>query len=125
MKNAQVSIEAVIVIGVSLFVFLGAILLISQKIELSKPVIDESKNFAECHKIAETISLVQSSEAVSEQTLTIENDIQIEKNNIIVGQTSCYYFGTVEGDAVGMNFTRGMIKISKDAGGKTRVSQIG
>ncbi len=124
MQNAQVSIEAIILITVLLFVLLGAVLLITQKTLMGKPVIDNSKNFAECHKIAETISLVQSAEAITEQTMTIDNGIKIVKNNIIIGETSCYYFGAVEGDATGFNLTRGTIKISKDARGKTHVTQI-
>lgn len=124
MRNAQVSIEAIIMISVLMFVLLGAILLITQKTLLSKPVIDNSKNFAECHKISETISLVQSAEAVTEQTMAIENNIKIEKNNIIIGETSCYYFGKVEGDTTELPFSRGTIKIRKDARGKTYVTQI-
>jgi hypothetical protein len=128
MHNAQVSVEAVIIIAIVLIIFLGAIILIIQKTELSKPIIDESKNFAECQKIAEAIALVQTAEAITEQTLTIENDIHIEKNNIIVGTehlTSCNYFGKIEDDdSPEKNFFHsGTIIISKTAGGKINVVQ--
>jgi len=122
MRNAQVSIEAMVLISVLLIALLGSIIIITQKLAISKPIIDNSKNFADCQKIAETIAFVQSAEAVTDQNITVDNDLNIIKNNIIIGETSCYYFGKVEGDATGVLLSRGTIKISKDAGGKVHAS---
>ncbi|HLD58520.1 MAG TPA: hypothetical protein VI977_02670 [archaeon] len=133
MHKAQVSVEAMVAMIILFFVLLGAIVVIIQKNALAEPFVQESKNFAECSKISEAIMLVQSAEAVTEQTLAIENPIRMEKNNILIGETSCHYLGAVVmpdppnpdiSDATGFDLQNGKIKISKSPGGIISVSQV-
>ena len=124
MPKAQVSIEIVMATAIVLLLFFGIMIVAAQKILQSKPLIDESRRYAQCQKIAESILSARAADAIAEQTFAAEDEIRVEKNNIIIGNTSCYYFGFVEGQDSGITLARGAIKVRKAADGKIYVEQV-
>ena len=127
MEKAQASLETAIAVAIILVIFWGVLIIAIQKTVLGEQTIAENRRFAACQGISETISSIQATEAITDQNIILEDDAIIKQNNIVLGEfgkTSCNYFGTIEGQETGISLSRGTIKISKDAGGKTRVTQI-
>jgi uncharacterized protein (UPF0333 family) len=123
MEKAQVSMEAIFVVAILLLILLFSMVYIFQKEESSRPLVEENKNFSECHKIASAIATVSRAEAVSVQSFVIENSVKITMNNIVIGNTACNYFGNVEGQETGVELEKGQITVRKDLRGRIFVEQ--
>lgn len=116
--------EILVVVIIVSIIFLVFAVIINTKSVLGNDLVEANKSLAECQRISNIITMVQAAEAEAEYTVDIDFSIIIAKNNILVGNISCFYYGEIENQDVEQTFNPGTILVAKDSEGIVRVTQV-
>jgi len=111
-SKAQTSIEIFLVVATILALLL-LVSVISMQRNISIQARDElNRNAQICGVLSQHISTFQLNQGYSETIFEPEGDIHLEKNNIVVGGTSCYFSNRTQFQTAQSTFTSDL-----DAGG--------
>ena len=88
------------------------------------------RNMQQCNEISETIANMYNNRAASQQVLFVERAAAIKKVSgagaVLVGETSCRYVGTVEGDeGGGKSLEAGKSYLFKKENGEVSICEVG
>ena len=100
--RGQASIELIAIAVVILLLFSVVVVLIIQKNFFTSIISNANENLQECDSIAAVITNFRLNPGYSETRITMQKDIKIRKNNILVNYNNCpnchycYYNGIIE-----------------------------